>query len=230
MQHDDAAHTIDLVYPDGRRERTELDGGGRPARVRLIAAGGLGGTPGSVMLELGYTGWLRPALFSSGNDAETRFIYDDAARLIRTDVVRAGQELESVRVQYDRRHRRAVTQHLGAPVRSTWHGFDNRDRLRQARWDFPLRRSGTCRLRPRNGPPSMLRHWRRRARRTANHTRWTTPTAPPPCSQRANRPSPIPWGPVTARPASAALRLPTHRMATAQPMPALHSNTTRSVA
>jgi RHS repeat-associated protein len=138
IQYDDAAHAVDLVFPDGRRERTTSNSDGLPARVVLATPGVLGGVPGAVLLDIEYEGALRPALFRFGNGIETYLAYDNIGRVVRVEHRRGATIVESSRVRYDERGRRAVVQLGGAPARNTLHTFDRHDRLVQAQWGFPL--------------------------------------------------------------------------------------------
>ena len=135
-EYDDATGATDLIYPDGRRERTEHDPGGRPTRVHLVTPGALGGTSGEVLAEISYAG--RPASVTYPNGVLTSLAYDDLARLVRIEHSLAGVLLDAYRARYDERGRRAIVQVAGAPAGSTLHLFDAGDRLREARWGFPL--------------------------------------------------------------------------------------------
>ena len=136
--HDDAAGTRDLRYPDGRIERTRLDPAGRPAEVVLVQPGGLGGAPGVSLIALDYVGPDRPRRYHFGNGVSSAFAYDDAARLIRAEVSLGGTALDSFRIRYDGRGRRALTQVTGVPDRPVLHLFDAGDRLREARQGLTL--------------------------------------------------------------------------------------------
>lgn len=137
-EYDDSAGTSELIFPDGRRERTEYDVGGRPTRVTLADVGTLPGTAGALLAGFTYAGVQRPTRIAHGNGVETTMDYDDAARMIRCDVTSNGTKIESVRTLHDERGRRALTQFVQSPTASVLHRFDRRDRLIQASWGFPL--------------------------------------------------------------------------------------------
>jgi RHS repeat-associated protein len=66
------------------------------------------------------------------------FAYDDAARLIRAEVTKGAMSLDSFRVSYDARGRRALTQITATPDWPVLHLFDAGDRLREARRGLQL--------------------------------------------------------------------------------------------
>jgi RHS repeat-associated protein len=136
--YDDLLGTFDLVYPDGRREQTATDLGGRPIKVSLLAPGTLGGSPGATLVKLVYAGSDRLHTITHGNGVMSSLAYDDALRLIRLDHTRNGQMLESCWYRYDERGRCRLMQLLAPPQLNRLHRFDARDRLTQASWEFPL--------------------------------------------------------------------------------------------
>ena len=136
--YDDIAGTADLVFPDGRRERTWTDPGSRPNRVSLATPATLGGTPDSTLCLFSYGGAGRLVGLSYGNGVESTFGYDDRLRLVRLEHATGGDVFESCRYAYDDRGRRAVVQLLGAPRLDQVNDFDGRDRLREARREMPL--------------------------------------------------------------------------------------------
>lgn len=131
--HDDLLGAHDLIYPDGRRERTETDATGRPTRVILTAPGSLGGAAGTELLRIGYSDAGRATRFDYGNGVSADWAYDALGRAIRVDVRRAGTLLDSSRVQHDDNGHRALVQTLGPSPRTTLFGFDGRGRLVEAR-------------------------------------------------------------------------------------------------
>ncbi|WP_119271173.1 DUF6531 domain-containing protein [Taklimakanibacter deserti] len=138
VRFDDLAGQVDLVYPDGRVERTTVDLGGRPTQVSLVTPGSLGGTPDSFIAQFVYAGRDRLHSIVTRNGITAELVYDDALRLIRLGHTKAGQVLESCRYRYDRRNRRRLMQLLGPPQSNRLHRFDSRDRLNYASSDFPL--------------------------------------------------------------------------------------------
>ena len=136
VSYDDLSGAVDLVFPDGRRERTDHDLSGRPTRVRLMLPGTLGGTPGTVLAAMSYA--AGPVGILHANGIRTSLVYDEPGRLVQIEHARAGVTLDASHVRYDDRGRRALVQVVGAPARSTLHGFDADDRLRLARWGFAL--------------------------------------------------------------------------------------------
>ncbi|WP_433202279.1 DUF6531 domain-containing protein [Dactylosporangium sp. CS-047395] len=138
LAYDDTTGAVDLVYPDGRTERTEQTPDGRPARVVLTAAGALGGTPGDVLLDLAYTaqGHLDRATY--GNGVRADYGHDTLGRPVRVDYRTGEALLESCRIRHDDRGHRALVQCLGAPGADVLHGFDGAGRLVEARWGLGL--------------------------------------------------------------------------------------------
>lgn len=138
MEYDDVTGAEDLVFPDGRRERTEHNAAGQPTRIALVTPGGLGGSAGDVLLEILYSTAGRPARMRYGNGVEGRLAHDNLGRVIRIDYQKGGVLLDSCRLRYDEGGHRAVVQYLGAPARNSVHRFDGRQRLVEARSGFPL--------------------------------------------------------------------------------------------
>lgn len=136
VSYDDLGGAVDLVFPDGRRERTDHDLSGRPTRVILVHPGSLGGTPGAVLAAMSYA--AAPVSILHANGVRTSLVYDEPGRLVKIEHARAGVTLDACRVRYDDRSRRALVQVAGARARSTLHAFDANDRLRLARWGFAL--------------------------------------------------------------------------------------------
>lgn len=136
--YDDAAGARTTELPDGRRERVILDADGRPRTVVVEAGGVLGGTPGEVLLDLGYQGSATLLRAVHGNGIETSHGFDNASRPTRIDV-RAGTLLvDSSRTYHDAQGRRALQQTLGAPAHTWRFGFDALARVVDARSGFPL--------------------------------------------------------------------------------------------
>lgn len=138
MEYDDSTGVAELIYPDGRRERTENNPVGQPTRVVLVTAGALGGTPGDVLLEIVYSTAGRPVRVIYGNGVEGQLVHDDQGRVIRIEYLKDGVLLDSCRLRYDAGGHREVIQYLGAPARNLIHRFDGHERLVEARSGFPL--------------------------------------------------------------------------------------------
>jgi RHS repeat-associated protein len=138
MEFDDTIGSVDLVFPDGRRERTEHNAAGQPTRVVLVTPGDLGGTAGDVLLQIIYSSAGRPARMIYGNGVEGQLVHDDQGRVIRIEYQKAGVVLDSCRLRYDEGGHRALVQYLGAPTRNLLHTFDGKERLVEARSGFPL--------------------------------------------------------------------------------------------
>ena len=138
MEYDDTAGSMDLVFPDGRRERTEHNPVGQPTRIVLVTPGDLGGTAGDVLLEIVYSTAGRPVRVIYGNGVEGQLAHDDQGRVIRIEYHKGGVLLDSCRLRYDEGGRRAVVQYLGAPARNLVHRFDGHERLVEARSGFLL--------------------------------------------------------------------------------------------
>jgi RHS repeat-associated protein len=138
MEYDDATGSTDLVFPDGRRERTEHNPPGQPTRIILLTPGSLGGKAGDVLLEIFYSTAGRPVRMTYGNGVEGQLVHDDQGRLIRIEYRKGGVVLDSCRLRYDQGGHRAVVQYLGAPARNLVHSFDGKERLVEAHSGFPL--------------------------------------------------------------------------------------------
>jgi hypothetical protein len=138
MEYDDITGTADLVFPDGRHERTEHNPAGQPTRIVLVTPGALGGTAGDVLLEIVYSTAGRPVRVIYGNGIEGQMVHDEHGRTIRIEYRKGGVLLDSCRLRYDEGGHRAVIQYLGAPARSPIHRLDGRERLVEARMGFPL--------------------------------------------------------------------------------------------
>ena len=138
MEYDDITGTAELVFPDGRRERTEHNPAGQPTRIVLVTPGTLGGTPGDVLLEIVYSTAGHPVRMLYGNGVEGQLAHDDQGRFIRIDYQKSGVLLDSCRLRYDEDGHRAVVQYLGTPARNLIHRFDGHERLVEARSGFPL--------------------------------------------------------------------------------------------
>jgi RHS repeat-associated protein len=131
--YNDAAGWKELVYPDGRHERTEYNAAGQPERIVLTAPGSLGGATGDVLLEIVYSPPGLPSLLKYGNGVEGQIARDDHDRIIRIDYRSGATLLDSARCRYDDRGRNAVVQHLGASSHTLVHRFDASDRLVETR-------------------------------------------------------------------------------------------------
>jgi RHS repeat-associated protein len=138
FEYDDSTGSVDLVFPDGRRERTEHNLAGQPTRIVLITPGSLGGTSGDVLLEISYSTSGRAILLVYGNGVEGHLAHDDHDRVIRIEYRKGGVLLDSCCLRYDESGHRAVVQYLGAPARNLVHDFDGADRLVETRSGFPL--------------------------------------------------------------------------------------------
>ena len=137
-EYDDAAGTSDLVFPDGRRERTEYNPRGRPVRITLVTPGDLGGLSGETLLELHYSTAGRLTGQTYANGVVGNLAHDVLGRTIRVDYERAGVQLDSCRVRFDDNGHRAVVQYLGTPANNLLHSFDACGRLTEWRADFAL--------------------------------------------------------------------------------------------
>lgn len=137
-EYDDLLGFEDLVFPDGRRERTTLSATGSPERVTLVSPGALGGTAGEVLLEIAYASDGRPRGLHYGNGVEAEVVYDAFDRLLRLEYTQAGVMIDSCRVRYDDSGHAIVNQYLGAPARNIVHSFDRAGRLVEVRSGFPL--------------------------------------------------------------------------------------------
>lgn len=138
MEYDDAAGTADLIYPDGRRERTESNIAGQPTRIIVMTPGVLGGSAGDVLLEISYSSAGRPVRMEYGNGVEGQLVHDDHDRIVRVEYQAGGALLDSCRMRYDEHGHRALVQYLGAPSRNLVHRFDGAGRLVEARDGFSL--------------------------------------------------------------------------------------------
>jgi RHS repeat-associated protein len=138
MEYDDTAGWMDLVFPDGRRERTEHNPAGQPTRIVLVTPGILGGTAGDVLLEIVYSTAGRPVHLIYGNGVEGQLVHDDQGRVIRIEYQKGGVLIDSCRLRYDEAGHRALVQYLAAPARNFIHQFDSHDRLVETRSGFPL--------------------------------------------------------------------------------------------
>lgn len=138
IDYDDLAGTVDLIFPDGRRERTSHNAAGQPVSVSLISPGALGGISGEMLFEIVYSPAGLPIQLVYGNGIEGLLVYDDHDRVIRIDYLRSGVLLDSCRLRYDVHGHRALIQYLGAPVTNFLHGFDDVARLVEVRSEFPL--------------------------------------------------------------------------------------------
>lgn len=138
MEFDDSAGTADLIFPDGRRERTAYNLAGQPTKITLMTPGTLGGAAGDLLLEIVYSTAGRPVSMHYGNGVEGQLVYDDQGRIIRLEYQKGGIILDSCRLRYDGRGHRAVVQYIDAATRNLVHRLDNHDRLVEARQGFPL--------------------------------------------------------------------------------------------
>jgi RHS repeat-associated protein len=136
--YDDAAGTEELVFPDGRRERTEYAPSGQPTRVVLVTPGDLGGSPGDVLLEIIYSTAGRPSHVRYGNGVEGQLVHDELGRVIRIEYTKGGVLLDSCRLRYDEGGHRAVVQQLGAPAWNIVYRLDGHERLVEAHSGVPL--------------------------------------------------------------------------------------------
>jgi RHS repeat-associated protein len=136
MEYDDTIGSADLIYPDGRRERTESNPAGQPTRIVLVTPGALGGGSGDVLLEITYSTAGRPVNVIYGNGVEGHLVHDDHDRLIRIEYQKGGVLLDSCRLRYDENGHRAVVQYLGVPPLNLVHSFDGNERLVEARSGF----------------------------------------------------------------------------------------------
>ncbi|MET0657907.1 MAG: RHS repeat-associated core domain-containing protein [Steroidobacteraceae bacterium] len=138
-EFDDAARTFDIVYPDGRTERTTRDLLGRTVGVTLQTPGTLGGAAGTQLIAIDYLGIASAGRITYGNGVRATHAYDDARRVMRVDLRSAGGALlDSQRLRHDARGRRAVVQSAFPAPHASLAEFDNCDRLRATREDFPL--------------------------------------------------------------------------------------------
>lgn len=138
FRYDDVAGSSDLIFPDGRVERTIVDAGGRPTNVMLLVPGVLGGAPADPLIDIEYSGPRKPMALAHGNGVDTSIAYDDTGRIVRVEHSRAGLRLDSYRARFDTQGRRTLVQQLGVPLRNTVHEFDGAGRLVVARWGFLL--------------------------------------------------------------------------------------------
>ena len=137
-EYDDIARTVDLLFPDGRRERQHFNNTGQPTQTTLAMPGTLGGTPGEVLLEIFYSSAGRPVSMVYGNGIEGQLVYDDQGRIIRVEYRKSGALLDSCRLLFDEKGHRAVIQYLGLPEQNLEHRFDGNERLTEVRQGFQL--------------------------------------------------------------------------------------------
>lgn len=95
FQHSPAGDVTRVTYPDGRRDRHDLDAAGRLASVTLEADGMLGlaaqGVPvGSALSGISWAGYGRPAQVDALGAVTKRFEYDGARRVVGTDTRDSG--------------------------------------------------------------------------------------------------------------------------------------------
>jgi RHS repeat-associated protein len=138
IEYDDLTGSSDVIFPDGRRERTEHNANDQPTRVVLVTPGELGGAAGEVLLEIVYSTAGRPLRMLYGNGVHSNWAYDDHDRIIRIDYVKGSSLLDSCRIRYDARGHRALTQSLGAPAQNVIGSFDARERLTETQSGFSL--------------------------------------------------------------------------------------------
>lgn len=137
-EYHDLTGKLDLTYPDGRKERTTLDLGGRPTQVSLLSPGSLPDLPGNSIAQFSYGGVGRLHEIHYGNGAETHFHYDNRLRLSRLEHRSGVNIFETQSYRYDARDRRRLTQVIGVSVVNRLHEFDGLDRLVGAKWGFSL--------------------------------------------------------------------------------------------
>lgn len=137
-EYDDATGDEDLIYPDGRRVRTQHNPAGQPTQTVLVTPGPLGGASGDVLLEIVYGTSGLPERVLYGNGVETQLARDDHDRLIRVDHRSGAALLDSCRLRYDQQGHHAFVQYLGAPMRNLLHTFDANDRLIEVRSGFAV--------------------------------------------------------------------------------------------
>jgi RHS repeat-associated protein len=134
LVYDDLAGSVDLIFPDGRRERTELDLLERPTRIWLVSTGNILDVPaGTDLLGISYTGSRRLGQIQLGNGVQETLVYDDSLRLVRVEYSLAGETIEEFRYRYDARNRRRVVMRHGPPEGTRVHAFDISDRVSELR-------------------------------------------------------------------------------------------------
>ena len=79
LHYNDLTGDVDLIYPDGRRERTRHDSTGRPTLVTLETSGtALAGTAGEELAAISYA--VDPTRIIHSNGVETIISYDRPGR------------------------------------------------------------------------------------------------------------------------------------------------------
>ena len=137
LHYNDLTGDVDLIYPDGRRERTRHDSTGRPTLVTLETSGtALAGTAGEELAAISYA--VDPTRIIHSNGVETILSYDRPGRLVSIDHVRGAELLDGYRARYDERERRVVVQLAGEPFQTSLNHFDTHDRLDETRSGFPF--------------------------------------------------------------------------------------------
>lgn len=131
---DDAAGTVERRWPDGRRERTFTDPGGRPVRIERLAPGALG-AGGPVIAEMAAPGGRLSSARWLGQVDETR-AHDPAMRPVRLAFARGGAVIEGRAVSYDGRHRGRAEIREGSLAGTRLHGYDAAGRLTSAEEGF----------------------------------------------------------------------------------------------
>jgi RHS repeat-associated protein len=138
MRYDDLTGAVDLVYPDGRRERTEHNPAGQPTRVSLVAPGSLGGMAGEVLMEVTYATSGRPLRVDHANGVQEHLAHDELGRPVSIEYRHGGTLLSACRTRYDEHGQRALVQYQGPVARNLLHRFDGAGRLVETRTGFAL--------------------------------------------------------------------------------------------
>lgn len=133
IDYDDIGGTVELRYPDDRWERIEIDAGGRPRRVSVLAPGPLGA---AFSVDVSYEGTDLIRGMSYDNHLETRLEYDADRRLVKTEHLLNATVIDEFEHRYDRRSRRRLTRRGATTPQTRVHFFDAVDRLVAARWAF----------------------------------------------------------------------------------------------
>lgn len=137
-EYDDATGATDLIFPDGRKERTTHNVSGQPISTVLVTPGTLGGIAGDILLDIVYSTAGRAVRMRYGNGVECQVLYDDLGRVIRLEYQKEGLVLDSCRLRYDEEGHRALVQYPAPPAYNRIHRFDKNNRLVEARQGFPL--------------------------------------------------------------------------------------------
>jgi RHS repeat-associated protein len=128
-QYDDLLGNWDLVYPDGRRERTSTDLAGRPTSIVAITLGSLPDLNSSLLTHVEYAGPKRLDRLQTANGVVSSFVYDHALRPTRIAHTAGQQTLELCRSWYDGRNRHRAIELATLPGGIRYFEYDRRDRL-----------------------------------------------------------------------------------------------------